>query len=116
MSEKSCCVLKKTNLATPTNSFLSVQDEYLPIALSENEYSDNPHPQKDNILQYLKSFNYSWITSQCVTDRKNNQTVNTAEKLYNDGKFEWSESDIYHFEKYNLTLCEEFINHIFNRT
>ncbi|MDO4495522.1 MAG: hypothetical protein Q4B62_07015 [Clostridiaceae bacterium] len=108
--------MKKTNLATPTNSFLSVQDDYLPIALSENEYSDNPHPQKDNILQYLKSFNYSWITSQCVTDRKDNQTVNTAEKLYNDGKFEWSESDIYHFEKYNLTLCEEFINHIFNRT
>lgn len=104
--------MEKINSAIPENSLLLNQDDFLPIVLSENEYSDNPHPQKDKILQYLKSFNYSWITSQCVIDRKNNQAVNTAEKLYNDGNFEWSESDIYHFEKYDLILSPDFYNYI----
>ncbi|MGN0546056.1 MAG: hypothetical protein ACI4I3_01890 [Acutalibacteraceae bacterium] len=115
VAEESCCALEKTDLAAYVNSFLSCGDDFLPIVLFEYEYSDNQHPQKDKILEYLKSFNYSWITSQCVTDRKSNQTVNIAEKLYNDGKYEWSESDIFHFENYNITLCEDFIKHIFDK-
>lgn len=104
--------MEKADSAIPENSFLSNQNDFLPIVLYEYNYSDKPHPQKDKILQYLKSFKYSWITSQCVIDIKNNQAVNTAEKLYNDGKFEWSESDIYHFEKYDLILSPDFYSHI----
>ena len=54
MSEKSCCVLKKTNLATPTNSFLSVQDEYLPIALSEKCHTQKNHVKSVGAPQHIR--------------------------------------------------------------
>lgn len=101
-------------METLVNSCLSSQKNYLPIYSNVYVFSDKPHPHKERILRYLRLFNYSWVSSQCIFDKKNHQFIEIPEKLYNDEKYEWSESDIYHFEKYNLILNKEFINHILN--
>ena len=106
--------MDKSDLETLVNSCLSSQKNYLPIYSNVYVFSDKPHPHKERILRYLRLFNYSWVSSQCIFDKKNHQFIEIPEKLYNDEKYEWSESDIYHFEKYNLILNKEFINHILN--
>lgn len=105
--------MEKADLEALANSSIFIPDEYSVICSDINEYSDTPHPLKEKILKYLKSFKYSWVSSQRVIDKKENRPTDIAYMFYNDGKFEWSSSEIYHFEKYNLILNSDFIDHIF---
>lgn len=107
--------MKKTDLESPANLSVSIPNEYSVICADIDEYSDSPHPEKEKILKYLKSFKYSLVSSQCITDKKENCFIDMAYMFYNDGKYEWSSSEIYHFEKYNLILDSNFANYIIKR-
>lgn len=106
--------MEKADLETLANSSISIPDDYSVICTDIDEYSDTPHPLKEIVLKYLKSFKYSWVSSQCIIDKKENKLINIAYMLYNDGKYEWSSSEIYHYEKYDLILNSDFIDHIVN--
>ncbi len=107
--------MEKTDLYALVNSQLYKGDFYLPICKQEKEFSNEPISQKNEVLNYLKSFDIAWFTSVRVLDEKTNSYIKKADHLYNDKKYEWSESEIYHFEKYNLILNEDFVNHIKNK-
>ena len=78
--------------------------------------SDKSIKQKDIILQYLKKFPYSAYTSQPVFDKFSGEEVFEADNAHTDGVYTWYESEIYHFEKYNLKLNDDFIEYVLNKT
>lgn len=70
---------------------------------------------KEKILAYLKRFPECAFTSAPVKDAFTGKIVYDANNARTDGVFQWSESEIYHFEKYNLKLNNDFIEYVLNR-
>lgn len=86
------------------------------IYANENLYKGNKIKDKEKIIKYLKSFQPTWYTTQCVVDAfKEVEVEKMSDNGYTDGVFEWFETDIYHFENYDMPLNEEFINYIFKK-
>ena len=77
--------------------------------------SKNQISCKNNILKYLRSFPQCAFTSAEVKDKYTNNIFCDADNARSDGVYIWYESEIYHFEKYNLTLNEDFIKHALKR-
>lgn len=49
-------------------------------------------------------------------DRVTGETVNSVcLLLYEDGEYKWNSSEAYHFEKYDLALFDEFIQHVLEK-
>lgn len=71
------------------------------------------HDQKSIILQYLKNGMDAGVRCSSVFDYIKKEYRPRTIHLYTDGEFFWNDEDIYHFEKYNLQLNEEFINKVF---
>ncbi len=76
-------------------------------------YTDNV---KNALLLFMKSFEWCAFTSAPVIDRITGEKVFDADNARSDGKYQWYESDIYHLEKYNLKLNDDFIQHVLNRS
>lgn len=74
--------------------------------------SDVAPAGKKAILKYLKSFDVSAYTSQPVYDILTGEEVFCADNAHTDGVYTWYESEIYHFETYNLKLSKEFIEYV----
>lgn len=74
-----------------------------------------PIDGKEKILAYLKRFPECAFTSAPVKDAFTGNVVYDANNARTDGVFQWSESEIYHFEKYNLKLNNNFIEYVLNR-
>ena len=74
--------------------------------------SDSAPSNKKAILKYLKSFDVSAYTSQPVFDILTGEEVFCADNAHTDGVYTWYESEIYHFETYNLNLSKEFIEYV----
>ena len=70
---------------------------------------------KNRIVSYLKSFEPAWYTSQSIIDMVKNQRVSKADHWYTDGEYDWSESDIYHFENYDMQLNAEFVKYVLTK-
>ncbi len=81
----------------------------------EKSIDKSPIDSKKKVLSYLKSFPECAYTSAPVFDAFNSKKVYDADNARTDGKYTWYESEIYHFEKYNLKLNEDFIQHVLNR-
>lgn len=81
----------------------------------KNLISEQPVKNKDIILSYLKKFPYSAFTSQPVFDKFSGEEVFFADNAHTDGMYTWYESEIYHFDKYNLKLNNDFIEHVLNK-
>lgn len=90
---------------------ISQKDYSLKPICSPNTYQGKKIEDKQLVLNYLKSFKPSWFTSASVTDPILQKRIAKADNLYNDGVYEWSEGEIYLFEKYNMPLNSEFILH-----
>lgn len=84
----------------------------MPIFKQDSLYKGKEEMCKKIALSYLKSFPPSWITSARVVDMITNQKIDKCNNSFSDGKYEWSEADIYHFEMYNMPLNEEFLNYV----
>lgn len=70
---------------------------------------------KDKIVKYLKKFSECAFTSEPVKDKYTGEIVYDADNARSDGEYTWYESEIYHFEKYNLKLDDEFIDYVLNQ-
>jgi hypothetical protein len=77
--------------------------------------TSKPIMEKEKILAYMKSGALSAFTSEPVHDRLTGEEVKEADNQRTDGEFIWYESWIYHFEKYNLKLNDDFIEYVLNR-
>lgn len=67
---------------------------------------------KKEILEYLTSYEDCAFTSEPVFDLVTKKKVRDADNAKTDGVYTWYWSEIYHFDKYNLCLKDEFINHV----
>lgn len=87
--------------------------------LNKSEFSDFVTDfdisYKQEILLYLKRFPVFAFTSLPVNDIYTNQEVLSANNAHSDGEYTWYESEIYHFEKYNLKLNDDFIEYVLDK-
>ena len=81
----------------------------------ESELSSYAEPVKKTVLQYLKSFEPCSFTSESVRDIYSKEIVESADNARSDGVYRWYDSEIYHFEKYNLKIDDDFIHYVLNQ-
>ena len=86
------------------------------IYKKHNIYVGTPLDIKDDILVYLTSFKPKWITSARIIDKVIGEAavMDIFNNSFSDGEYKWSDSNIYHFKKYNMPLCAEFIEYFIN--
>lgn len=70
---------------------------------------------KKKILEYMKSFKVYGYSTAYVLDVVNQEETALNEVSFTDGDYLWSSSWIYHFEKYNLKLNDDFIAHVLSK-
>ncbi len=68
--------------------------------------------KKAKILNYLKRFKATGFTTQPVIDAFTGKKAASCDNGYTDGEYRWYESEIYYFEKYDLALKQDFIDHV----
>ena len=67
---------------------------------------------KDTIIKYLKNGIDDGIRCSVVYDYIRKERRNETIRLFTDGEFYWDSVEIYHFEKYNIILSEEFVQKV----
>lgn len=72
-------------------------------------------PEKGKILQFLKSFNSDCAAGMVLVDEITGENVDSGISVYEDGQYYWDTRHIYHFEKYNLKLNDDFIAHVLGK-
>ncbi|MBO5231450.1 MAG: hypothetical protein J6B88_02400 [Clostridia bacterium] len=71
---------------------------------------------KNILLKYLRGFKPNFATSANIHDCVTNTDVeNTYNMGYEYNGYFWTETDIYHFEKYNMPLNEDFIKYVLSK-
>lgn len=78
----------------------------------EKDLIGSPVENKEKILAYLKKFKDCAFTSQPVYDIYTGEKIEEADNAVTDGVYTWYHKDIYHFEKYNLKLNDEFLEYL----
>ena len=73
-----------------------------------------PISKKDIVLDYMKGFQEDVICPVRIRDEFTGENINKTLIYYTDGEFVWDEREIYHFEHYNLTLNNEFLDKVIN--
>ncbi|MGN1457589.1 MAG: hypothetical protein ACI4XP_06510 [Acutalibacteraceae bacterium] len=96
-----------------------IRDKYV-NKLTKEELTDNfssePISEKAKILEYMKSFSEPYaFTTQPVIDVFTNEELEYTDNEFFDGVYFWYKSEIYHFEKYNLKLNDDFIEYVLNK-
>ena len=72
-------------------------------------------PGKQKIVNYLKSFEKNAYTTQPVIDVLTGDNLNFINDMRSDGVYSWSDSEIYHFEEYNIKLDDSFIQYVLSK-
>lgn len=75
----------------------------------------HPIDGKDEIVSYMKSGHKEWFTTACVQDIVTEQETDISDTGFTDGEYLWYAAEIYHFEKYNLKLNDDFIAHVLSK-
>lgn len=96
----------------PDKFIIDMDINKLSVSKFKQLISDTEIKNKDTILNYLKRFPYSAYTSQPVYDRFSGKEVFSADNAHSDGYYTWYESEIYHFERYNLKLNDDFVEYV----
>lgn len=81
----------------------------MPVKDIREKYSD---ADKKRIMEYFRRFSASLFTSAPVIDVFTGEQVDDANNGYSDGEYTWYQSEIYHFEHYNMKLQSDFIEHV----
>ena len=71
--------------------------------------SDEAPENKEQILKHLKSFKVHAVAPGIMRDCITKERIPGALCSYNDGEFYWRSDMIYYFERYNIKLCDEFL-------
>ena len=69
-------------------------------------------PQKDSIIAYLRCGVVEAAAAGRALDIMTGERIPEEWLSYTDGTYHWDTSHIYHFDKYNIQLSEEFIQHV----
>ena len=89
------------------------KDEYPSILTAIH---DEPPKDKAKILRYLKSGKVGAMSPGYLYDRVNSEIILRNPTCYNDGTYAWRSDLIYYYEKYNVDLPEDFINHVLKKS
>ena len=74
-------------------------------------------PEKAKILEYFQNHtSNAAYASSTIVDVTTHTDTKIPEALYNDGEYRWSATLVYLFEKYNLKLNDEFIQHVLSNS
>ena len=71
-------------------------------------------PQKDKILSHLRSGDIVAAAAGRALDIITGTRIPDEWVIFTDGEYQWDTSLIYHFDKYNILLPDEFIEHVTN--
>ncbi len=74
--------------------------------------SSEPISMKEKVLDYLKSAKIVAVSPSIPRDVITQERIPGDFCYYSDGKYSWRSDTIYYFEKYNLKLEDEFIQHV----
>lgn len=78
--------------------------------------SDSSHLSKSLILKYLKKDKFiSSCTTEKVFDFIKKEETNIPMVSYHDDQYYWDDRHIYYFEKYNLKLNDDFVQHVLSQ-
>ncbi len=77
---------------------------------------DKVNYDKKTVVDYLKSFKHFASCPRDAVDCISGETITPSFKIYKDDEYCWPDSLIYHIEKYNIALPQEFINKIMDIT
>ncbi len=67
--------------------------------------------EKKKILEYMRSFECFAIAG-LIEDCRTGEMTDEENLGFNDGTFVWCSQDIYHLERYDAAVCEEFIKKV----
>lgn len=70
---------------------------------------------KKTILKYLRSHEPVAFSTARVFDCMAEKETDVQDVLYTDGEYEWYESEVYHFEHYDLRLNDDFIEYVLKK-
>ncbi len=70
---------------------------------------------KEKIVAYLKSFKPDCAAGMSLTDEISGEIIKAGVNGYEDGLYYWDTRYIYHFEKYNLKLNDDFVCYVLER-
>lgn len=79
-------------------------------------FSAESDSHKDRILSYMKNAPIVAATTVLVTDYITKEQLRKANNAHSDGTYQWYEDEIYHFEKYNLKLNDDFVQHVLSNS
>ncbi len=71
---------------------------------------------KKKVVEYLKSFGRQAICPRYAIDCLTGKTISDSFVVNDDGEYCWADFLIYHIEKYNIRLPQDFINKIQAKT
>lgn len=77
-----------------------------------------PCAEKKTVLNYLKERGEEYAALTCsAMDYISDKPINGASlKSFTDGEYLWSNEEIYHFEKYDLKLNDDFVKYVLEQT
>ena len=74
---------------------------------------DTPIKEKETVLRYMKSEKLvSAAASGIMRDALTGMSISGDWLAYNDSTYAWDSETIYYFDKYNMDLPVEFIEHV----
>lgn len=77
--------------------------------------SEKTIEKKDDVLKYLKNGEDDGVRCSGIFDYVSGEPTFQTIHLFTDGKYCWDSEEIYHFEKYNLRLNDDFIEYVLSR-
>lgn len=89
-----------------------VLPEYITDTGKEFKRREYTRNEKAMLLQYLKEKGELCEAGGYVTDVIAEELTQIPDGGYRDDKYEWSTQDIFHIEKYNASVKEDFIKHV----
>jgi hypothetical protein len=75
----------------------------------DTEYSDI-------ILNYIKEHEEYSVSPHRVVDQYTGKNTDLTSITYTDGSYWWRTEDIYHIEKYNVKLRQDFVDYVLKNT
>ena len=76
---------------------------------------DSVNYDKKKIVRYLQSFKHKASCPKQAIDCITGETISPSFLVYDDGDYCWADFLVYHIEKYNIKLNDDFIRHVYEQ-
>jgi len=70
---------------------------------------------KTTVLEYMKNNEAEVVQARAMMDYISGTALRGSVECFTDGKYFWTSEEIYHFEKYDLKLNDDFIKYVLDR-